>query len=451
MQFLKLIFPRRFYRFLSPELFNLLILSLVLKFFLMVFAIHPDFFFIHMFPNLLVSHGVVNIYELFASELSNKPGFYYSPPVFYFFSAVQIAFKPILPGFSIYMDNAFEIYKSGLATPLAYLNSFDINYFRPFFLLKLPYILFDLGVSTVIVRLVDSWPKAKKAFLFWIFNPVVLYGTYAYGQFDIIPTFLLLLTLFLGLKKRIILAMLTIGLAATFKNFALVAILPVAFSLGKDYRNRLMLSLIGLSPFVLSLLCVYIQAPSQVLYTLIPKFYLSKTALDENVYSSLSKFTRYFLLFISYISVLGFSLFAKINLKEKIIGLVTFNLLSLFAFSPVILFHYLTIVTPFLILLFADRKKFTQFFYLYIASAAIFKLWTPIQQLGLLAPINNSFLYLPSTSEIISKVFPYTYLSSIFYIVFFILSLHFMFEIATRLIFKSELKRKPQSVLILIP
>lgn len=438
MYILRVIFPKKFHHKLENSLYMWIFIALVLRLFLMVFSIHSDFFFIHMFPNLLVSHGVWNIYKLFATDLTTQSGFYYTPTVFYFFSLVQFMLHPLVQEFGGYMDKAYSLYKFGALTPLDYINSIKINYFYIFFLMKLPYLIFDIGILFIILRMVKTWQNAKKSFLLWLFNPVVLYGTYAYAQFDIIPTFLLLLGVYFCFKNKIILGMLVIGIAATFKNFALFAVLPIAFSLGKNIKERFYLSLLGFSPFLISIAIVFLQASTQAIYTIIPKFYFAKISTSTSIFSLFSRMTRYLSFGLVYFLVLLFSIYGKVDIKEKVIGLSLISLISLFAFSPVILFHYVTILLPLLIIYLVGEKWFSRLFFLYIFSIAIFKLWTPTQQLGLFAPINSSFFYLPSTSTLVSHIFPYSYLSSFFYYIFFGLSIFFVIKVSFKLVLQSK-------------
>ena len=173
--FLRLIFPQNFHKFLSPNLSFWLLLALVIRFFLMAFTIHPDFFFIHMFPNLLVSHGVTNVYKIFEDYLYAGNSIYYSPPVMYFFSAVQFIASPINIGFSQLMDKAYAI-------DTTYINTDPTIYFQPvtrstylnFFLMKFPYLLFEVALLAILLRLSKKWHEARKIFFISLFNPIVL-------------------------------------------------------------------------------------------------------------------------------------------------------------------------------------------------------------------------------------------------------------------------------------
>lgn len=434
-----LLFPKRFHKNITNSLFFLLLVGLIVRLFLMAFTIHPDFFFIHMFPNLIVNRQESNIYRLFETEFSNRQGFYYNPIVLYFFSSVQFVFSPINLGFDGFMNKAFTLEKAANSDPIAYFQPIQTSYYLNFLLMKSPYLLFEVGLLFLLLKFAKTWVEAKRILLLMVFNPVILYGVYAFGQFDIVPAFLLILGITLCLKEKPILGMLIIGTAATFKNFALLAILPAVLIFGQSLKQRITLFIVGISPFLVSAIIVFLEASSQTIYTFIPKFYIAKTTFELTTYSLVSRTLRLLALAVSYLIVIILSLKLRIKTEDKILGLVLIALISLFALSPVILLHYTIISLPLMIIFFRKENWFPKVFFLYIASIAIFKLWTRIQQFGLLAPINKEFYYsTPSTSEIINQVFPYSYVSSFFYIIFFVVSLFLIFQTLKKLLFEAD-------------
>jgi len=118
-------------------------------------------------------------------------------------------------------------------------------------ILKLPYLIFDLGIGFVLMRFFKKEKEKILAFALWIFNPVNLYATYMIGQFDIIPTFLSLLALFFVLKNKggekffyLFLAAVMLGLGAGFKIFPILFIVPLSL-LRKDWIGRITTASIG--------------------------------------------------------------------------------------------------------------------------------------------------------------------------------------------------------------
>ncbi len=111
--------------------------------------------------------------------------------------------------------------------------------FQDLLVMKLPLLLFDLAVGYLLWRMADK--KNKNTILFlWLLNPVTLYAIYANGQFDIIPTFLVLLSLYFWKEKKEAISYSLLGLAGGLKLFPLLLI-PLLFVLD---RRRLLLKLV---------------------------------------------------------------------------------------------------------------------------------------------------------------------------------------------------------------
>ena len=56
-------------------------------------------------------------------------------------------------------------------------------------LLKIPMLIADLGILFILLKLFPH--KEKNIYLYYFFNPVILYAIYIHSQLDIIPTSLL--------------------------------------------------------------------------------------------------------------------------------------------------------------------------------------------------------------------------------------------------------------------
>src|SRR6185295_19082492 len=68
--------------------------------------------------------------------------------------------------------------------------------FRDLLVMKLPLILFDFLAGFLII-LISPQTKKRLAGAIWFFNPFSLYAIYQFGQFDIIVSFLILLSVYL--------------------------------------------------------------------------------------------------------------------------------------------------------------------------------------------------------------------------------------------------------------
>ena len=74
------------------------------------------------------------------------------------------------------------------------------------FLIKLPYLLADLGIGFLIFKIVKNLVKSNKIALlsasFYLFNPVVIYNSALWGQTDSLGSLFVLLAFYFLLQKR---------------------------------------------------------------------------------------------------------------------------------------------------------------------------------------------------------------------------------------------------------
>lgn len=123
------------------------------------------------------------------------------------------------------------------------------------FSLKLVYIPFDIGIAWLLWRLVEK--KFRLIVLsLWLFNPVVLFGIYMMGQFDVIPAFFTVLAIYLvkvnGSNRNIWFSAICLGLGAAFKIYPIL-LLPVLASLNISWRHRVGILIVGFGVYVLSI------------------------------------------------------------------------------------------------------------------------------------------------------------------------------------------------------
>jgi hypothetical protein len=120
--------------------------------------------------------------------------------------------------------------------------------------LKLPYFAFDLGVALLLYKLFDKPRNKFLALTLWIFNPINLYATYMMGQFDIIPTFLSVLALYIAIKKNsFFYAAFFLGLGTAFKIFPFLFLIPLALMKDKWF-DRFKIVALGVLTYVLTIL-----------------------------------------------------------------------------------------------------------------------------------------------------------------------------------------------------
>lgn len=125
---------------------------------------------------------------------------------------------------------------------------------RMLFLLKIPYLLFDLGVLYLSLRFFSEDKKKKLLVAIWAFGLPLIFAAYIWGRFETLPVFFGLLAFYFAYKNPHSYwpAILSLAVAVVFRG-AFVFMLP-AFLLYFFYQNRQ--RFLPLISFVLSYLVV---------------------------------------------------------------------------------------------------------------------------------------------------------------------------------------------------
>lgn len=208
---------------------TILLLAILIRLLLMPILFHPDIKTQYFHANFL-SQGVFNIYG-FISENKEKIGytdtFNYPPLTYFMLGSWAIVNKPLL---GEPFQNWLSDWGEGWFT--------NPEIFRQMFILKIPYLFADLLIGLLLVKMLEKqyW---KKALIIWFFNPLTLYVIYGLANFDIIPTFFTLLSLFLIKKNKYVWSGLSLGLAIATKLYPLMFLPFFALQLikSKDLKN----------------------------------------------------------------------------------------------------------------------------------------------------------------------------------------------------------------------
>lgn len=172
---------------------------------------------------------LVNLYGV---GLFNYPPLAYLIPAFFMFLLSPFYDFTVNFVFVTGMDKIFQ--------------TFEL--FRTIFLLKLPYLLFDFLLAYLLFKIFKE--KGKTAFKIWMINPLTLYATFAMGQFDIMPTLLVVAAFFFVFQKKSFWAVVMLGLGGAFKMFPLLFLPLFALVLEKGFWRRVWLFVAGLLPYL---------------------------------------------------------------------------------------------------------------------------------------------------------------------------------------------------------
>ena len=367
---------------LNMSIRQLLIYAIIIKLLIAPFTFHPDIKDINLRVSFL-QKGVVNIYEFLESDevtKINAPDFVYPPLAYFTLGGYQFVARAFL-------GNEFDNWLfdfSGKA-------SLHENIFRYLLILKLPYLLFDLLVAWVLIKLVPD-DKRKIILFFWLFNPLNLYAIYAIGQFDIIPSFFTILSYFLWKEGNLKFSALSLGLGASFKAFPLLLI-PAFMMTNKKLSEKILFISISLGVYGIFLL-PFIQSEAFLKNFLFSG--LSQRVFQMQVPIFDFRISVFLILYI--ILILMKLIWPRISLQSMLLSI----LLLTFAVTK---FHpqWIIWLTPFLALAFSLLRIKVAIILYIIAFFSIFLLFEDkFLVSGLLSPVSIQFLEIPEITRILT-------------------------------------------------
>ena len=331
------------------KIWIILICAVILRLFLSFATFHPDIDALSKSSQFVSSGHILNLYDYSSDKLVLN----YPPAIYLLFGIVNLIFSRNIPFF------------------------------------KLSYLPFDIFLGFLIYKLVGP-KKSLLGFSFWMFNPINLYATYMMGQFDIIPTFFTVLSLYYALKNKLNLAALSLGGGVTFKLYPIFLIIPLII-LGKSFWKKIQLLSLAALPYLLFFLpysqssnfrsnALFANQSSKSFYATIP------VSGGESIIL-FPAFLLFFYLLIITRKFEGLSLWKVYSIP----------LLLFFIFTH---FHpqWLIWITPFFILSLAvEKKSFLPIMLIFVSWILSLFLFDKSLTVGLFAPL---FPILKNTSDI---------------------------------------------------
>lgn len=218
---------------------NILILAILIRLLIMPFYFHPDIKTYH-FQASFLSKGVTNIYDYLAAhkkELPLKEEFVYYPLTYFFLGGYQILISPLLG------DDFYE----WLSDANSQSANDRVGVYRYLFLLKLPYLAFDIAIAFLLMRIFTGDLK-KKVFTLWLFNPFTIILIYVFSNVDVIPVALTVASVLLATQKKLVLSAALLGLAAGFKAYPLL-FLPFLLLFTTSFRQVILMVIAAIGVF----------------------------------------------------------------------------------------------------------------------------------------------------------------------------------------------------------
>lgn len=231
---------------------KIIVIALVLRIILAAISYHSDIQPFDLAGYVIGQGNILNYYDYLPSlpadseVLAVYPTnlFNYPPAVYFFLGISSLIFTlPIDQGF--HHDFLFRV-SNTFGNPLIFLH---------LILLKIPFFIFDFWAAFLFAKLFDDKRAQRWAFILWLFNPVNLYATYLVGQFDVIPTFFSIASLYFLTRNKDSLykPALMLGLGGAFKIYPLFLLIPLA-SYYKTWGERIKVILTGVLTYVIIIL-----------------------------------------------------------------------------------------------------------------------------------------------------------------------------------------------------
>ena len=119
------------------------------------------------------------------------------------------------------------------------------NVFQFEALFKLPLLIADLGILYVLLKTFPN--KEKGVYLFYFLNPIIIYAIYIHSQLDIIPTAILLYSIYLLMVNKHNYSSILFGLALATKIHIIIALPLLFFYLYKIKNSKVAIKYIAIS------------------------------------------------------------------------------------------------------------------------------------------------------------------------------------------------------------
>lgn len=223
---------------------KLILLTIVIAFFIffMVSFSFPDLFAMFYVPNMITEGNIYTLVKIKKSVCPWLDATY--PPLYY-----------LTMGNYLYLIKKLGLISNSLFT----INScpvWELILNKNFlFWAKLPFFLLHFASAWIFSKFFNK--NQFKWFLLWLLNPVAIFVSFIQGQFEIIPTFFMLLSLYFAREKSYAYSFLSLGIGGAFKMSPFLLLIPFLIIFGDSLWKKLSYAIVAIIPYFLSVIPLY--------------------------------------------------------------------------------------------------------------------------------------------------------------------------------------------------
>lgn len=395
------------------------LIGLLIRLAFMPFALHGDLVGINKFAFLLTHRGYIP-----SARMDYPPLAYFSIAFF------QFLFRPFMSDFGYALDTGNPLWGE------------SPHLFRYLFLLKFPYLIFDFGIAFLLLRFLENREKRLMVFKLWMLNPLIIFTSYLHGQFDIMPTFLVALSLYYVWKGKLTVSLILLGLGASLKQFPLLFLIPALILLGRTKLQKFRLLLWAVVPYLLLTFPYWGAGGFRHVLT-------TGGGYDENVlelYVGIGSH-RVYIFVIGYAIILAFLYFHSLtrSSKQAFQKLLLAELVICLWFYATVFFHpqWVVWIMPMLTLFVVGHRKLTTLYWMLIICVFVYFTleWGGLLTTWLFSPIDRVFFHsLIGPGEIVSYFYPSRKFLYIFHSIFIGISFWLIYQV-----FRSFLQERSEN------
>ena len=304
----------------------------------------------------------------------------------------------------------------------------DNEVFRMLSLIKFPYFIFDLACAFLLLRFTKDTKTNLKVFKHWMINPIVIFVTYIFARFDVVPLFITILALYFAMKDRKYISILLLVISIVMRFFPVLILPFLIIYLAKNKKDYVIFSLLGISGLLALEIGSRIISGSSALFKLLNSQHFTFLIALKWGMEGLHVYLIPLVIFFTLIIISFFEISDK-----SFSNLLKYSLIAFLLWFSFGYYHpqYLLWTIPFLIFQFVENDRI---FYYHILQVLIIPFillyWGQLVTTFLFVPIDSKFFTtLPDVVDIIRKYYSPAKFANIFSSIFSGVSIWIIYEV----------------------